>query len=157
MYHLVFITRKTILALVVIQFICFSKLISQNTVSIGTDELNNNAVLQLVSQDNNQGFLMPQLSTSDRLAMNLTDGDIGMLVYDIDLGTFYYWHEGTWNEIGNGQGGYKSGDVTQTASQRQGFQGTWITTFPASASSHTAGQTAPRRRSSCRTRSCRTR
>ena len=65
---------------------------AQNSVSIGTNEINENAVLRLVSPDNNQGFLMPRLTTIQRESMNLGTNDNGMLVYDTEMRLFYYWH-----------------------------------------------------------------
>jgi len=75
---------------------------AQNSVSIGTEEINDNAVLQLVSQNNNQGFLVPRLSTALREAMQLGADDNGMLVYDNELGRFFYWQNNSWIQITNG-------------------------------------------------------
>lgn len=102
MYKISLKTKKSVLVTLFLYFICINNVISQNSVSIGTEEINSNAVLQLVSPGNNQGFLVPQLNTSGRLAMNLPDSDNGMLVFDIELGKFFYWHNGAWNEINNG-------------------------------------------------------
>jgi hypothetical protein len=69
---------------------------AQNSVSIGTEEINENAVLRLVSPGNNQGLLLPRLTTAHRESMNLAEEDNGMLVYDNDKQMFYYWHNGQW-------------------------------------------------------------
>ncbi|MBN1184098.1 MAG: hypothetical protein JXB49_17525 [Bacteroidales bacterium] len=73
-----------------------SGLLAQNSVSIGTNEINENAVLRLVSPENNQGFLMPKLTSVQRGSMNLGVNDNGMLVYDTDMQLFYYWHGDQW-------------------------------------------------------------
>lgn len=93
---------KSLLLTVGLVLTFFSGVRSQNSVSIGTEEINTNAVLQLVSPGNDQGLLLPQLHTSDRQGMTLSDDDNGLLVFDVDLGKFFYWHEGSWYEITNG-------------------------------------------------------
>ncbi|MBN1414869.1 MAG: hypothetical protein JW973_07200 [Bacteroidales bacterium] len=75
----------------------------QNSVSIGTEAINENAVLQLVSTGNNQGFLAPRVTTAQRLAMNLGNDDNGMLVFDNTMHSFYYWHNGQWYPLGANQ------------------------------------------------------
>ncbi len=72
---------------------------AQNSVSIGTEEINENAVLQLVSAGNNQGFLVPQLTTSQREDMHLGANDNGMLVYDTDFAAFFYWQQNAWYQL----------------------------------------------------------
>ncbi|MBN2610397.1 MAG: tail fiber protein [Bacteroidales bacterium] len=69
---------------------------AQNSVSIGTNEINENAVLRLVSPNNNQGLLLPRLTTAQREFMDLAVDDNGMLVYDNDLQMICYWHDGQW-------------------------------------------------------------
>ena len=73
---------------------------AQTTVGMGTESPNANAVLELVSTNNRQGFLAPRLTTTQRTAPpfvnGLTNNDNGLLVFDIDLGQFYYWHDGEW-------------------------------------------------------------
>ena len=66
---------------------------AQNSVGIGTENSNENAVLELVSPANNQGFLVPRLSSAERLNMivNFDSNENGLLVFDSDEGKFYYW------------------------------------------------------------------
>ena len=71
------------------------------SVGINTSTPNSNAVLELVSLDDNQGFLVPRLSTIQRQAMappngSLTNNDNGLMVYDTNEGAFYYWKDGSW-------------------------------------------------------------
>ena len=81
--------------------VAFSSLGQENSVGINTTNPNDNAVLDLVSPDDeNMGFLMPRLSTIRRELMgqdgNLTNADNGLMVYDSDEGAFYYWKNGEW-------------------------------------------------------------
>ncbi|MTI19862.1 hypothetical protein E1176_02385, partial [Fulvivirga sp. RKSG066] len=79
---------------------------AQNSVGIGTENSNDNAVLELVSPTNNQGFLVPRLTTSERTAnsftSNLTASDNGLLVFDSNENKFYYWHDANWQPLKNG-------------------------------------------------------
>lgn len=72
----------------------------QTIVGMGTDNPNPNAVLELVSANQNQGFLVPRLSTQQRNASSftskLTDQDNGLMIFDTDEGSFYYWYNGAW-------------------------------------------------------------
>lgn len=73
---------------------------AQNSVGIGTENPSQNAVLELVSPNGDQGLLVPRLSTAQRNAISgLNDNDNGLLVYDADLNQFYYWHSGNWNTM----------------------------------------------------------
>jgi hypothetical protein len=94
------LSKKTILITLVMVLSVFSAQ-GQNSVSIGTEEINENAVLQLVSADDNQGLLVPRLSTAQRNAMSLNDDDSGMLVFDTDEGLFYYWTNSNWFALTN--------------------------------------------------------
>ncbi|MEM6642526.1 MAG: hypothetical protein AAF616_06075, partial [Bacteroidota bacterium] len=74
----------------------------EGSVGINTTNPNDRAVLELVSPGNDQGFLVPRLSTIERLAMSqaaenpLSNEDNGLMVYDRDQGTFYFWRNGQW-------------------------------------------------------------
>lgn len=93
--------------LIYLFFLCliFCEVKGQTVVGMGTDNPNPNAVLELVSENQNQGFLVPRLSTQQRNASSfiskLTDQDNGLMVFDIDEGNFYYWYAGMWR-LGNG-------------------------------------------------------
>lgn len=87
---------------------------AQNSVGIGVTNPNKNAVLELVSPTNNQGLLVPKLTTSQRTDATFVNGlsttDKGLLVFDSDLGKFYYWSGTAWAALENGTGG--TGTVT---------------------------------------------
>ena len=69
-------------------------------VGIGVESPNPNAVLELVSPDNNQGLLVPKMSTAERTATaftdNLSSSENGLLVYDTDENAFYFWINSQW-------------------------------------------------------------
>ena len=69
-------------------------------VGIGVETPNSNAVLELVSPGNNQGLLVPKMTTAQRTAPsftnNLTSSENGLLVYDTDEDAFYFWINSQW-------------------------------------------------------------
>ncbi len=73
---------------------------SQTIVGMGTETPNPNAVLDLVSANGQQGFLVPRLTTAQRIASSfvarLSDQDNGLLVFDMTEGYFYFWQNGSW-------------------------------------------------------------
>ncbi|MGI9542248.1 MAG: hypothetical protein ACR2MX_03255, partial [Cyclobacteriaceae bacterium] len=73
---------------------------AQNSVGIGTASPNQKAVLELVSPNGDQGFLLPRLTTTQRTATSFTStlssAENGMIVYDSDLGQFFYWLDTQW-------------------------------------------------------------
>ncbi|MEP1034678.1 hypothetical protein [Ekhidna sp.] len=89
---------------VALLFLCI-KSYSQS-VGIGTETPNSNAILELAAPDANQGLLVPRLSTSERTAAtftsNLAATDNGLLVYDSDEQKFYFWMTDQWVEIASG-------------------------------------------------------
>ncbi|MEQ9376199.1 MAG: hypothetical protein RIG68_13520 [Imperialibacter sp.] len=89
-----------------IALVCaIQNLYAQNSVGIGTETPNQNAVLELIAINGNQGFLAPRLTAAERTAFaaNLTATDNGMLVFDSDDGTLYVWYNAGWNAIGLSQ------------------------------------------------------
>jgi hypothetical protein len=74
----------------------------QAQVGIGTTSPNANAVLELQSPGNNQGFLVPRLTTVQRDGISLSSGDKGLMVYDSDHAKFYYWVGTHWLPIQSG-------------------------------------------------------
>jgi hypothetical protein len=75
--------------------------IAQQSVGIGTNTPNPNAVLQLVSPGQNQGFLLPKLTTAQITTLGGTLGtaDIGLQVYDSVLQHIRYWNGAAWLTI----------------------------------------------------------
>ena len=71
-------------------------------VGIGTTTPNPNAVLDLQSPGNNQGLLVPRLTTVQRSALTLSAVENGLMVYDTDDQKFYYWQNPQWQPIKSG-------------------------------------------------------
>lgn len=77
---------------------------AQNSVGIGTTTPDPNAVLDLQSPTSDQGILVPRLTTAQRTGMALAAAQNGLLVYDADLSSFYYWDGAAlgWTQLGGG-------------------------------------------------------
>ncbi len=78
---------------------------AQTSVGINTATPNQNAVLELVSPGSNQGMLVPQLSTAKRISASFVaslsgkPANNGLLVYDKDLNSFFYWENTQWQPL----------------------------------------------------------
>lgn len=122
------ITHKSFLALCFL-FVTIT-VHAQNSVGIGVTNPNKNAVLELASPTNNQGFLVPKLTTAQRtdatFVAGLTTADNGLLVFDTDIGKFHYWSGTAWTAIEDGTSG--TGTVTNI-STGTGLTGGPITTI----------------------------
>ena len=81
---------------------------AQNSVGIGTATPNTKAVLDLVSTGNNQGFLVPRMTTAQRTAAGfistLGTSEKGLLVFDVTTDKFYYWSGSAWVVIEDSTG-----------------------------------------------------
>jgi hypothetical protein len=85
--------------------VCFSFSYSFSQVGIGTASPNPKAVLELKSPGNNQGFLVPRLTTVQRTSMTgLAPAEKGLLVFDSDLNKFHYWSGSAWVVIDDNTG-----------------------------------------------------
>jgi hypothetical protein len=80
---------------------------TQQSVGIGVASPNKNAVLELVSPGNNQGLLVPKLTTAQRTAsaftLSLSVKENGLLVFDQDENKFYYWQLNQWQPLASVQ------------------------------------------------------
>src|SRR6478609_7044808 len=99
------IRNSTYLVLFGLLLICL-EVNGQNSVGIGTPTPNPKAVLELVSPGNNQGLLVPKLTTAQRTASSFTSSlgasENGLLVFDNDDQKFYYWQNTQWLPIRSG-------------------------------------------------------
>lgn len=73
-------------------------------VGIGTNNPNPKSVLELNSPTNNQGFLVPRLTTAQRTAIAATATDKGLLVFDTNTNKFHFWSGTAWVAIEDGTG-----------------------------------------------------
>src|SRR6478735_9882825 len=88
--------------LVIVFFQCLSLLaIAQNnkTLGVGTPTPSQNAALHVESPTNNQGFIMPRLTTAQRTSISpLSASDVGLMVYDTDAKNVFTWDGTTWKK-----------------------------------------------------------
>lgn len=107
----------------------------QNSVGIGVASPNKNAVLELVSPGNNQGLLVPKLTTAQRTAAAFVSAlgtkENGLLVFDQDENKFYFWNLTQWIEFGTalaeGSGITISGGSISTIPQDLQLSGSTLT------------------------------
>jgi hypothetical protein len=97
-------------------------LAQQNSVSIGTNQINNKAVLWLVPNASGQGLLLPVVAASVRLNMGLLPVDRGMMVYDSNDNTVYVWTGAGWSGLAGG------GTIAFTGANGITITGTTIST-----------------------------
>jgi len=72
-------------------------------VGINNPTPNANAALDIVAGTTAKGLLIPRLSTADRTAIaGLTATEDGLMVYDTDTKTFWYYNATAWAEVGAG-------------------------------------------------------
>ncbi|MEL6254657.1 MAG: glycosyl hydrolase family 28-related protein [Bacteroidota bacterium] len=62
------------------------------------------ALLELFSKDHNKGILLPQLTSSERMGMDVNEEGAGLLLYDTDTESFWYWDGIEWGEIARKNG-----------------------------------------------------
>jgi hypothetical protein len=80
-------------------FLASLQIYAQNkTLGVGTNTPNSNAALDVVSPTNNQGLLMPRLTTAQRISMALGPADIGLLVYDLTTNSVQTWDGTAWSD-----------------------------------------------------------
>ncbi|MFT3678715.1 MAG: hypothetical protein QM791_00495 [Ferruginibacter sp.] len=83
--------RKILLIL----FVAGIKLVSAQSVGIGTNSPVSSAVLDISS--NNKGLLMPRLSSTQRKA--IVSPANGLIVFDNNTSSYWYFSNGNWKEI----------------------------------------------------------
>ncbi len=93
--------KRTLFLLVVI--ISSALKAQEGSVGVGTLTPNEKAVLHLVAPNNDQGFLPPKLTTTQRSTFSnqLTSNENGMMVYDSDLNHFFFWLADHWEAVGS--------------------------------------------------------
>ncbi|MEP1093912.1 MAG: hypothetical protein ABJG78_02315 [Cyclobacteriaceae bacterium] len=93
--------KKRVLPILVLSLISSLALSQQHSAGVNIDNPNPNAVLHLVSPFNDQGLLVPKLTTTQRTTLGTTlaakndaAADNGIMVYDADEDAFYFWVTG---------------------------------------------------------------
>jgi hypothetical protein len=87
--------QKSFILIALFAFAFVSAAIAQNNIGIGTINPNAKALLDLSAND--KGFLVPRLTSAERLAINPTgNADAALLVYDTNDNLFYFWDGTQW-------------------------------------------------------------
>jgi hypothetical protein len=88
--------------IVTLAFLCLTLPVHAQ-VGIGTTSPSPRAVLELKSSTNNQGFLVPRLTTAQRNAISgLSAQENGLMVFDSEDQKFYYWQNTQWLPLRTG-------------------------------------------------------
>jgi len=75
---------------------------AQNSTTIGGEELNNKAVLTLVTPTGDQGFILPIVENKENV--NPSSSEKGMLVYENETSGVYLWDGANWINITTSSG-----------------------------------------------------
>ncbi|MCR9250829.1 MAG: hypothetical protein NXI20_10405 [bacterium] len=93
-------SARQLILLIPMLFTAMSLSAQQGSIGMGTETPNSNAVLELVSPNNNQGLLVPRMTTAQRtdaaFIANLSSVENSLLVYDTDLNQFFFWVNDDW-------------------------------------------------------------
>lgn len=109
--------KKIVFLVFLCLFIGFHSVHAQQSVGIGTNTPNPRSVLELVSPGQNQGFLLPRLSTTEINAIAPVAADQGLMVFDNVTNEVKYWNGSAWVSLGVAGGGITSLNGLNTASQ----------------------------------------
>lgn len=115
--------KKSLLLLLLSMTAVITSSVAQNkTLGVGTTTPNANAALHVESPTNNQGVIIPRLTTAQRGSFTgaLTGADVGLIVFDTDLRSLAIWDGSAWTF------GSKVGEpITATSSAATGNAGTF--------------------------------
>lgn len=85
---------QNIILLVTFITLLFSLQVSAQGIGIGTTEVDPSAVLEIDSEDGNQGLLIPRIA--DRAQIDLSGSPKGVMIYDTSDDGFYYYDGTNW-------------------------------------------------------------
>jgi hypothetical protein len=93
--------------LLVLLFAAITSYAQNKSLGVGTPTPNANAALHVESPTNNQGFIMPRLTTVQRTGLStlLTATDNGLMLYDTNLKTIFIWDGTAWKNTAEVAGG----------------------------------------------------
>ena len=89
-----------------VAFLSTSGLFAQVAVNTDGSQPNTHAMLDVKSSD--KGILIPRMTTTERntLGTNLTTSEKGMMVFDTDENSFYFYDGSSWQTVGVGSSGW---------------------------------------------------
>jgi hypothetical protein len=90
---------KTLLTVsaTLLAFAAFSQSTDKKSVVIGSMANKPNAILIVNPQHSDQGVLLPQLSTGQRMSLKPSSpSENGLIVFDTNAKAYFYWSEGAW-------------------------------------------------------------
>ncbi len=108
MYNSLCHKRLVMLVFLILMLVMPMVLSAQSGVSIGKmgARPSKSAILDIVSV--NKGLLIPRMTTVDRTNIVPMNTENGLLVYDIDFSTFWYWDGIAWIEIVSADNNYQN-------------------------------------------------
>jgi hypothetical protein len=93
---------KTLLAIAValLSLTVIAQPPGNKSVVIGSMTTKSNALLIVNPPHSDQGVLLPQLSTAQRMSMvPSSPSENGLIVFDTNLNSYFYWSEGMWVKV----------------------------------------------------------
>lgn len=105
--------KKVLLAGLCLTVFALGANAQNKTLGVGTATPNSNAALHVESPTNNQGAILPRLTTAERAAMSATLGaaDEGLILFDKDVNAIFIWDGTTWRS---------TSDIVQTINSKAG-------------------------------------
>lgn len=92
--------KEFLISIVLLLMFSTQYVVGQNNVGIGTTTPNADAILDVSSTE--KGVLVPRMSTNQRLLIAPSTASSGLLVYDNDTKTFWFWDSLQWVELTGG-------------------------------------------------------
>ena len=92
---------KTFIAISAIFLLAVSFTFAQNNVGINDDGSEPDPSAMLHVQSNSKGLLIPRMTTAQR--NGIANPAAGLLVFDTNLNTFFFFSNGAWRSMSNGQ------------------------------------------------------
>jgi len=94
---------RSCIVIILVQCLSVGAIAQNKTLGVGTPTPNPNAALHVESPTNNQGFLMPRMTTAQRNAAAFTSAlsiaDNGLMIYDSNIQAVYVWEGSQWSAV----------------------------------------------------------
>lgn len=88
-------------AVIVLHFLSAAgQSVEKKSVVIGSMTTKSDALLIVNPPNSDQGVLLPQLSTGQRMSLKPSSpAEDGLIVFDTNFQTYYYWSNGAWTKV----------------------------------------------------------